>query len=381
MTKYLMWQQKAATADCGEIAACSSGTAGTPTASRSSEADDSGVPGAPAFNASVTITGDSGAGLWRSVHIQSIAGQPNLAEWPAGTWSIRLTVASGNANIKWAKIWVCRVSNACGTVSTIGSKGGLGKALDPGGTYLASVTGGASSGATDDTIYLVFGFRNFSASNQTVTLTYDAKEGTPLPIAVPMSAGIAGTATLSATADKQELSGTVTGTGTLFADGYNATQRLSASIAGTATVLATPFLNLLGRATLIGTGAVSGALGNFLHFSANVSGAGILFALAVRIMPDRASDIVARAVSWSIRAAEAVQSKIVARAARWTATGEGVAAEQPAARPVLTEAQVVEAVEAHIVAEEAAAAATVGAVQSEQTGEAVSSGVTEAQNV
>jgi hypothetical protein len=91
---------------------------------------------------------------------------PNVSGlWPAGNWTIRLNVVAANANITWTRVYICRVSAACGGLSTIGSSSTLGILCNTTGVKTAVISGAAvAAAAASDKIIVVLVFQKSGGS-------------------------------------------------------------------------------------------------------------------------------------------------------------------------------------------------------------------------
>ena len=142
------------------------------------------------FNREVQEAGTLGSGtndmannatdIKRGFHFESEANEPNETSWPAGTWTVRLNVTTGNANLDFESLDICRVDSGGTSQATIGTL--TSTVTLTSGVHTFNVTGSADAGAAaSDRFYAVGGIAIDPAAHgtQTVTVTNDQLIDTP----------------------------------------------------------------------------------------------------------------------------------------------------------------------------------------------------------
>ncbi len=119
-------------------------------------------------------------------------------QWKAGNWTVRLNVVAANSKLRWDAVYICRVSSACGGLSTIGSATGLGLSCGSTGVLSTVVAGVAvASPGAGDKIIIVYVLKNNAASGGSQSIYVQMSELIDTPIelgGVLTAAGQAGSA-------------------------------------------------------------------------------------------------------------------------------------------------------------------------------------------
>ena len=92
--------------------------------------------------------------------------RPAVAAWAAGTYAVTVNVTTANMNLTLTEIHLCRVSSACGAVSTIGSLTGIARGLGSTGSVTHNVTGAADTNGSTDKLMVLMVFSNAAMSGQ-----------------------------------------------------------------------------------------------------------------------------------------------------------------------------------------------------------------------
>jgi len=89
----------------------------------------------------------------------SVVGEPNVVFWAGGTWTIRMQIITGSANVTWVTARVCRI-NSAGTsiISVPGSNLNVALAVPQNEFLTTTVTVADSSGLGSDRVHIVCGF-------------------------------------------------------------------------------------------------------------------------------------------------------------------------------------------------------------------------------
>jgi hypothetical protein len=103
--------------------------------------------------------------------------------WNAGTYTWRLNVTGSNMNITLTEVHICRISSGGTNLATVGSATGLGISCSSTGVKSGTVTGTAQSHNPGDNIIFLFVFSNGSMSQQTLNITPDQIQNTPIDAA------------------------------------------------------------------------------------------------------------------------------------------------------------------------------------------------------
>jgi len=162
-------------ADCGLIAACSSASlSGT----LSAELIDGAATGSNELTLSINASG-----LASPLGFQTIANEPNITDWAAGDWVVRLNVTSANMNMEWEGTHVCKVSASptCGSAVTVGSLTSQTISMFPTGVKTMTVSGSNITVGATDVVYIVIILRNTDTMmTQSCGVTVDQDIDTPL---------------------------------------------------------------------------------------------------------------------------------------------------------------------------------------------------------
>ncbi len=179
MALYLPTQELGA-APCGNISACSGLPLGSVNVNCSMQM---AAPGGPKD----VVGGYSGFPIERTLFCaQTILGEPGVAFWAAGDWTIRLHVITGTqSGMSWTSVYVCRVDALCTSIVTIASAVGS-QLLTPETVYAVTIPGISHLGDPTDSIYVVFGFKKAAAAaNRNVAVRCDQVLDTPILLPVP----------------------------------------------------------------------------------------------------------------------------------------------------------------------------------------------------
>lgn len=169
----LSFNLTAASANCGAVAACSGATLAVVTAT--SQMVVGGL--VATLSNSVTVTG---LAREAAVMYQSIPGAFSSADWPSGTYTIRLNITVADIRMEWDHTYICRMSSACGSLETIGSLTNQSISLGTTGIKTMSVSGVQAVSNLDDTVYIVLVFQNTGATNRSVSVRFNQAIDTPL---------------------------------------------------------------------------------------------------------------------------------------------------------------------------------------------------------
>lgn len=118
--------------------------------------------------------------------MQSKLGEPGVAEWAAGNWTVRVNPSLVNNNVRLDDVYICRVNAVCGTVTTIGSLTGLNQVWNA-GVKTHVVPGALDIGNASDTIYIVLVFRETSGIARNFSALLDQTIDTPIELAAPLA--------------------------------------------------------------------------------------------------------------------------------------------------------------------------------------------------
>lgn len=166
-------------AACGPRVGCSGQPLGLSAQSR--QMTVGGVAGV--VSSVVTIAAPNPAA---AVMFQSGGGWPGLTSWASGNWVIRLNVNVGNSRLNWVGSHVCRFSQSCVSLATVGSLTGQSVSLKTTGVKTMTVPGVSQSSSVTDSIYIVLIIDNtLSIGSQTFEFIPDQV------IDAPLSSGIA----------------------------------------------------------------------------------------------------------------------------------------------------------------------------------------------
>ncbi len=170
----------------GSIAACSG--LGAATAEYNREVEESGALGS---GTNVITTSDAGGE--RAIHFESEANEPNATTWPAGFYTTRINVTTGNSNLDWETVHVCRVNSGGMSQATITSDSSLGISLTAGVKFASLSPLFASGAAATDRFYIVGGIiRSGGHGDQSATITNDQLLDTPFDAVVASGGGTGG---------------------------------------------------------------------------------------------------------------------------------------------------------------------------------------------
>ncbi len=170
-------QQTDIAAAAGVISACSGLSAASVVAG--SQCSLSGTPGS---NADV-VTDPKNTLDNILVAFQSDSTFPGTTGWPGGTYTVRLNVTSGNANLELDAIYICRLNASNISQGTVGSATSLAINLGTPGVVSVNVTGSAQAAAATDTRYFVLGFKSLNTGNpQSITIKLDQRIDTPFGV-------------------------------------------------------------------------------------------------------------------------------------------------------------------------------------------------------
>jgi hypothetical protein len=112
---------------------------------------------------------------------ESAANEPGLTSWSAGTWTVRLSVVTGNSNYTWQAFYVCRASSTGTNLGTVASNTNVGQQLTSPGQFTATATGvSVPSTNTTDRIYIVLVFDVGGTPPQSLTIQSNQIINTPL---------------------------------------------------------------------------------------------------------------------------------------------------------------------------------------------------------
>jgi hypothetical protein len=156
-------QQTDTVAVDGAIAACSGASAGGTIDNR--QATSGGTPGTVAHLLSLSGTPPN-----RLAHFESAANEPNLTNWPAGKYVVRLNVTAANVGgMNWSETWICRVNSSGVNQATVGSLTGQSIPLNTTGVKTMTVDGSQQNAAASDRIYIVLVFNGSSGDHFSYT--------------------------------------------------------------------------------------------------------------------------------------------------------------------------------------------------------------------
>jgi hypothetical protein len=320
-------------AACGQIAACSGLSVAT--TARGKFMDDSGIPAAPIQNQTITTQADNI--VKRALHVESSAGLPGLVEWSGGNWVIWILVSVANVNMKWTRFYICRVNTSCGSVTTIGSRTGLGYTCNIGtkAFNVNTAAGGPHVGDPTDVIYVVYGFRSTSGAAETCTLSMNQLVSTPLGIAKPMAVAYGGAGTMTTTVTRARLMTLALAGVGAFTSAITRSRTMSVAFAGVATLTSTITRFLSMAVAFTGVGTLTATMTRHLSMAVAFVGTGVLAALlrVTNPMGDRF-----RAVGRAVLPARAIAvlsvvSGAIGRAVRAPQTPAAAANAQGAAMP------------------------------------------------
>ena len=162
----------------GALSACSGLGASQNTDNK--QATSGGSPGTT--TPQVTLSGSDGGS--RGIHFESAANEPGQTSWPAGNWVVRLNITTGNTNLQWISTYICRVNSNGINQATVGSLTGQSISLGSGPISM-TVSGSAQTALVGDRIYIVLGFKNTSALQQSFNYQPNQLIDTPIP-ALPL---------------------------------------------------------------------------------------------------------------------------------------------------------------------------------------------------
>jgi len=163
----------------GSIAACSDFSVAAAEYNR--EVEESGTLG----SGTNVITANTGS-LRRAIHFESETNEPNETSWPAGDWTVRFNVTTGNTNVDLDGIDICRVNSSGVNQATIFDTFFLAINLSA-GVKTFTVSGNADAGAAaTDRFYIVLSiFRSAGHGSQSATITNDQQIDTPFAALAP----------------------------------------------------------------------------------------------------------------------------------------------------------------------------------------------------
>lgn len=176
MPAYLMNQTNLG-ADCGPVAMCSG--QGLAKIAVDVEAAQGAVPGPTETFVTLFLSSTTDAGFMT----QSIANEPGVTTWQAGTWITRLNVTTGQIAVTLEEVHICRVNSACVNQASVGSELLLGVNLSLPTIVTVNIDGSVQAAAVDDQIYIVWVFTNTAEIDRNIGITPDQTIDTPIDIA------------------------------------------------------------------------------------------------------------------------------------------------------------------------------------------------------
>lgn len=98
----------------------------------------------------------------------------------AGTWTVRINHASGDADVFLQEIWICRFNSSCANQETIGSLTSINQATNVAQPVSHSVSGSAVTLASGDRVFIICGYDNTAAhGNHAIGITPNQNIDTP----------------------------------------------------------------------------------------------------------------------------------------------------------------------------------------------------------
>lgn len=153
---------------------CSGGSTGATTADR--EATQGGTAG----STEATVAPNTAA-TDACLIFQSASGEPNLTNWDAGDWVVRLDVTTTNSNVDVDSIYICERTSG-GTYNTVTSSTGIARTLGTAQVESFTINRATDySAAATSTIYIVVLLDHTAAhGNSNVGITPSQNIDTPI---------------------------------------------------------------------------------------------------------------------------------------------------------------------------------------------------------
>ena len=157
--------------DCGVSTFCATGSINTDELTSQLEVD--GTPG------STPQAADIDSNQTTLISFMQSTGGVGEETWDAGTWSIPFNVTDSQSNLTWTNVWVCRVSDTCGHVATIGQTSP--DVEVSGGVITHTVSGSEHTGDASDDVYIVAEVHNdHGHTDRTIQITPDQTVVSPI---------------------------------------------------------------------------------------------------------------------------------------------------------------------------------------------------------
>lgn len=147
----LSWQQT-------DGAGGASATAGCSTATGNASTVTANVCGATATAGGTELSPQVTAanGPENSFMMQFAATEPNLINWRAGNWTLRVNVTTENTDVVFRAIYICRFNSSQANQGTVGTWFSTGTEVMTAGTHTFTISGSSQTAGAGDMPYIVF---------------------------------------------------------------------------------------------------------------------------------------------------------------------------------------------------------------------------------